>query len=506
MKNLIEIARIVTKQRVRKIEIFDSYNLKNKNSKFNEFYEALVSDRFKNDRDAAAALYQCTPQDARYRQLKFRFRRRLLNTLFFLDINKSLAASYERAHFTCQREWSLVCILQDFGAHQSAQSLARNILSTAQKFHLTEIIFNSARALRDYAVQERRYKDFEQYNALVGEYRSTLLAESEAEEIYQQVLYLYHTPGRVERSTRDRIDRYCDTIIQLSERFSGSPAVQYNAFLVWAMRYELSGEYPLLLEVCDQVERYLDKHPAFYQENKLVIFYTKRMAAYLNLRDYPQGQLNAEQCLSRFSTGSLPWFHFMEYYLLLALHTQHHIQAVAIYNETVQQPAFRKLGVAQRSKWQLFEIFLTYLLAQAPTGIKVRILPAQPKQAFTVDDYLAHPPAFGRDQLPMQVQHLVVQTALLLQRKAYAEAADIIQQLRQLANRRLHKDEDLRAIAFIRLLQQMSKVNFHSTLLRNTNKYRQLLREHPTGYRGLPAQLEIIPYEHLFDHLGQDLR
>ena len=42
MKNLIEISKIVTKKKVKKIEIFDDHSLKHKNSKFNEFYEALM--------------------------------------------------------------------------------------------------------------------------------------------------------------------------------------------------------------------------------------------------------------------------------------------------------------------------------------------------------------------------------------------------------------------------------------------------------------------------------
>ena len=88
MKNLIEIAKIVTKRKVKKIEIFDEHSLKYKNSKFNDFYEALTANKYKNDRDAATHLYNTTPTDPKYRQLKSRFRKRLLNTLFFLDINK----------------------------------------------------------------------------------------------------------------------------------------------------------------------------------------------------------------------------------------------------------------------------------------------------------------------------------------------------------------------------------------------------------------------------------
>ncbi|MBP9881390.1 MAG: hypothetical protein KBF44_14850, partial [Chitinophagales bacterium] len=85
MKNLIEISKVVTKKRISKIEIFDKSLLNRKESKFNEFYEGLVNDKFNTDEEAAAILYNTSPLDDKYRQLKSRFSKRLLNTLFFLD-------------------------------------------------------------------------------------------------------------------------------------------------------------------------------------------------------------------------------------------------------------------------------------------------------------------------------------------------------------------------------------------------------------------------------------
>ena len=46
MKNLLEIAGIVTKKKVKKIEIFDEHSLRNKSSKFNEFYDIIKHKEF----------------------------------------------------------------------------------------------------------------------------------------------------------------------------------------------------------------------------------------------------------------------------------------------------------------------------------------------------------------------------------------------------------------------------------------------------------------------------
>ena len=144
MKHLIEISKIVTKKKVRKIEIFDDNALKQKNSKFNEFYEALAANKFKNDRDAAMFLYSSTPTDDKYRQLKSRFRKRLLNTMFFLDVNRPSASSYDRAYFSCNKDWTLVKILLSNNAYKTASALARQILTTALKFKFADVIVNCA--------------------------------------------------------------------------------------------------------------------------------------------------------------------------------------------------------------------------------------------------------------------------------------------------------------------------------------------------------------------------
>ena len=68
MKNLIEISKVVTKKRISKIEIFDKSLLNRKESKFNEFYEGLVNDKFNTDEEAAAILYNTSPLDDKYRQ------------------------------------------------------------------------------------------------------------------------------------------------------------------------------------------------------------------------------------------------------------------------------------------------------------------------------------------------------------------------------------------------------------------------------------------------------
>ncbi|MEL6717299.1 MAG: hypothetical protein AAFP82_01145 [Bacteroidota bacterium] len=209
MKNLIEISKIVTKKKIRKIEIFDDYYLQNKSSKFNEFYNALIQGKFKNDRDAASFLYGSTPKDDKYRQLKSRFRKRLLNTLFFLDVNRPAASTYDRAYYTCNKDWTLVKILLANDAYHTADSLARQILTTALKFKFADVIVNCSRILRSYAAVESDDKNFEVYDEYIKQYTNILDAEIRSEELYQRVILNYYKPPSKRTNLSERIDTYC---------------------------------------------------------------------------------------------------------------------------------------------------------------------------------------------------------------------------------------------------------------------------------------------------------
>lgn len=498
MKNLIEISKIVTKKRVKKIEIFDEHSLRNKSSKFNEFYEDLSNNKYRNDRDAATKLYQCSPKDARYRQLKSRFRKRLLNTLFFLDVNKPSASNFERAHFTCHKEWTLVKILQDNDAHNSAQALARSILTTALKFQISEIIVNVARILREYAAGSGDQKDYENYDNLVKSYSDIMGAEVRAEELYQRVVMEYYRPLAEDSDLPQRIASYSNTLLSLSEMYQ-SPIIFYNMFLVWAMNYEINREYPALLEVCERAENYINDHPDYYQEERLIAFFTKKMSAYLHLEDYLHGRVNAENCLKRFPEGSNPWFNFMEYYLLLALHTDRYIQAMAIFNRTTEQKSFAKLSPAIREKWFLFEAVLQFVLLGSPFADKIASL--KKRGNFNATEFLQKEVNFTAQKKVLNFHYLSLKCGFLLHKRPLQQTDlldQIIDELQRLANRSLSKIEHRRPINFIRLMLQLRKADYQVDELRNTEKYLTRLSDNPFTYRGVLSQFEPIPVEKLW--------
>ncbi|NNE28924.1 MAG: hypothetical protein HKN16_04785 [Saprospiraceae bacterium] len=503
MKNLIEISKIVTKKKVRKIEIFDDHSLKHKNSKFNEFYEALMAGKFKNDRDAANFLYGCSPTDDKYRQLKSRFRKRLLNTLFFLDVNLPATSSYDRAYFSCNKDWTLVKILLSNHADNTAAALARQILTTALKFKFADVIVNCSRILRRYAANTGDEKGYEVYDQYSKQFQNVLDAEIRSEELYQRVIMNYHKPIGKASELTERIDTYCDALVGLSEIYD-SPIVIYNMYLVWTYRYEMLHDYSAMLEVCNKAENYIGENPTYYQDEKLATFQMKKMSAYLHLQDWRNGKINAEKCLQSFPEGSETWFVFMEYYLLLAIHTGNFINAVAIHHRATNLSKFKKLPAKVREKWNIYDIYLNYIIESV--GESNPVLQTHKRKNFRLSRFLNDPILYPKDQRIFTIHLVIAQILFFIEKKSFNAVSERVDRLKSYANRQLKKEDYFRLIQFIRLLQQLVKADYQPENLSNTQKYYDRLVEQPFFYRGLITELEIIPFEKLWNHILKRLK
>ena len=221
------------------------------------------------------------------------------------------------------------------------------------------------------------------------------------------------------------------------------------------------------------------------------------MAAYLHLQDFKNGKINAEKCLQSFPEGSEIWFTFMEYYFLLALHTDNFINAIAIYNRATGNNKFRKLPVMLREKWNIFDIYINYIIESK--GKENPVLQSQVKKQFRVQRFLNDPILYPKDQRIYTVHMVVGQILFLLEKNAYNQVSERIERLKSYANRQLKKEEFFRSIQFIRLLQQLAKADYQIDSLSNTDKYYNRLIDTPYCYRGLINELEIMPYEKLWN-------
>src|SRR4028118_1142287 len=103
MDSLSELIRLVTKKRIKKVELFDESS-RNKSSNYFKLFEGIHSGHYRSDQDAAKDIYDCDPSEKKYLILKTRLKQKLLNTLFFLDFeDDENVPAYKNALYDCNK-------------------------------------------------------------------------------------------------------------------------------------------------------------------------------------------------------------------------------------------------------------------------------------------------------------------------------------------------------------------------------------------------------------------
>ena len=491
MKNLLEISKLVSRKRVKKIEIFDEYNLSVKNSKFNEFYEALQNGLFQSDKEAAEYLYQCEPTDDRYRQLKSRFRKRLLNTLFFLDVNTPDASNYSRAYFSCQKEWAVVKILEINDATDSAETIARQIFVTAQKFQFADVMVDAARILRQFAAENGRAKEYEEYDNQLKIYKNVLEAEIRSEEFYQRARLSF---SQGEESTLcAHIDTFCDALASLNGMYQSS-VIQYNTLLMQSIRAVMLRQFQNVIIIAQEAETYMKAHPNFYRQDISDILESSKMNAYLHLRGYRNGKTAYEKLMSVNEEGTNFWFNVNHYYFLLCMHTENYIPAAGILNKILTHPLFKKLKIEIKEFWLLAEAYINLMIEIY--GAESVILRRQTRRTFKWSEFL------GRDvdsklEPALYAQRTLIKLLHFVETKKLVLVAGVMDDLKNETKKNLKSDVSTRFIVFLRLMQSFEKVSFKPSEI-NAERFIYKLQQTSFFYQENLAELEIIRFEVLW--------
>lgn len=262
-------------------------------------------------------------------------------------------------------------------------------------------------------------------------------------------------------------------------------------------------DYSAMLEVALQAETYFEENPNFYRDDKMSEILLKQMSAYLHLKDFENGKAKAEKSLAKFDEGSDEWFKFMEYYMLLAMHTSNYLNAVAILNEVIGCPKYKKLSSFERDRWSMYEIFLFWVI-ETQHAKNPAFSGLQPK-TFKPQRFMVETISYAKEQRIFTVFMLIGQVLFHLDKKSYVAAEERIERLKLYANRQLKPEENFRLIQFVKLLSQLAKVNFHISEITLEAKYYDRIIEAPFKFKGHLHQIEAIPLEVLWRMISKRL-
>ncbi|MEM9821309.1 MAG: hypothetical protein AAF985_09565 [Bacteroidota bacterium] len=504
MDNLRELVYIVSKQKVKKIEIIG--NPGNKNSKMNELYEAIHNGEVSTDEEAAQLIYDTNANDVNYKKLKYRLQNRLINTIFFIDTSKPSFNEYTRAFYSTHKAQLAIAILLGRNARKPAIDLAQRTLRVAMKYEFSEITLELCKRLRrHYGAMEGNIKKFNEYNELTKKYSKLVQAELIADEYCQRLtLPFAKSKANADDELKQLAIQFEKELLKYTDEMHSFNLNLY-AYTVYVLRYELFRDFKNMLLVCEKAIEYMESRP--FKNRKSFHFLYRKLICHIQLRQFEEGEATAEKCLEMYSMrfeGSYNWFIIIELYMILSFYAKNYQKTIELLQ--IAKPKLKSSTTHPRikEKWKIYEAFTHYFIKIG----KVKPDPSFEKniKRFRISKFLNDVPTFSSDKRGLNITILIIQVLFLLHRKDYDVVIDKVEALDAYCYRYLRKDETFRSNCFIKMLLELPKTGFNKQrVIRRSEKYLKKLQSADAERTANTILVEIVPYEDLWGDILNSL-
>ncbi|HMQ62131.1 MAG TPA: hypothetical protein PKE06_15760 [Flavilitoribacter sp.] len=490
MESLIELVGVASRNKVRHIEIIGEEKPGKKETKINLLYDAIREERVKSDEEAAEFLGLDVHTTA-YRNVKNSLKKRLLNTIFFIDVKRAIYNEQQSAYFNCWREWAAVKILVGKGAHRSSLELCQKILQVAKEFEFVDLILDVSRQLRlYYGTIEGDKKKFEEYSQIYRCYEEALTVENRLEEYYCDLTIDSIRSKSASDETYGKAMSLLPTIDCYLARFNYF-RIQFLGRMIKIAARMMKNDYRSTLETCEE-------GLAFFETKKFEVkipvsaFLHQKLVCHLQLGQFEEGMDAAEKSLQLIQEGSYNWFKNHELRFLLSMHTRKYGEGYKTWDRAITNSGYKYLDESSKEKWAIYGFFLHYLFLLG------KFTPDQDETRFNnfrLGKFLNQVPTYSQDKRGLNVPILIAQILFLIMKKDLDEVIDRMEAIEKYCSRYLRHDDLFRSNCFIKMLLQMPDAGFHrAAVTRKAQKYVDKLEEVPLEIAEQPFEVEIIPY------------
>ncbi|QHT66318.1 hypothetical protein GXP67_06425 [Rhodocytophaga rosea] len=497
MDSLSELIRLVTKKRVKKVELFDE-NSRNKSSNYFKLFDGIHSQKYHSDADAAKDIYACDPSEKKYLILKTRLKQKLLNTLFFLDLDDENTPQYQSALYDCNKALYCAKVLLMNGSKKIAIPAVEKTLKRAQEFQLTDIELECAKILRSHYSASNQYKEFLIYRDIADQTEQRLHAENLSDRYYQELVAMYAKSKANRAKVRRLSERYFKALQEDFKKYN-SVRLSLNYFKIKTMFHQFSDDYTSAIEITEAAENYVKSNPKFHPASRLEDLAIQKMNFFLHLKNFEVGEVYAKKNSGIFEEASSNWYNFQEYYFLLAMHTAQYMKAAEIFQHVVEQSNFRLLSEVKKERWKTFQAYLHYIYKTTKLR-EIRPVIQNAKTNFRLNDFLSEKPSFAKERRGLNIATLTVQILFLLEKLEVDKVNESVHAIEKYCRRYPKKDINFRSECFIGMLANMSKEGFRFYQTRKSSEklYEEMLSVH-MEYHGGNRALEVLPYEVMWD-------
>ena len=494
MDELNNLIRIVTDRRLSILPIFDFDD--ESSNKENMLVSLLEKQPDSTSLQLVKLLYgKVTPANQiSFRKLKSRVQQKLLNNLYFLDHDDPRFPVARKYDIQCVQLFQQANVLRLEGEYAVSERIMRKCLRISTETDFTLYAILSARTLRTLYAERRQPTKFSEITKQLEKMQKIFEIEEKSESIYSNIKMLLAHTVSTRRNLLDSLPKLINELDILYKK-SNSYLTFYYTYMSKINYYELIGSYEEIIKYTNKIDKLwnmnkINKKRFDKRFNNFMSVY-----AHLRTRKVKAGLLLAEKYLNDIHYTSGNWFYFMEHYFLLAMYAKKYSQARELLASAHKNPSYLKQRVAAHQRWDLFEAYLHFVLPEA-----------SPTRAMHFARFIQSVPDYARDKQGYNVAILILQFLHHLRARDIERLLSSLDGLRKYQQRHLRDVATLRSQLFFRLLLLVVKENFNDKVSERKGKnILTQLREAPQPGEAF-AEIEIIPYEDLWNVVLDILR
>lgn len=489
IEELKKLAQIIYQRGVTEENLLDFISKKPK--KEWKLFEALANGKVSSDQEAIALLYPKKNSTSGFRMLKLRLRKKLMNQLFFLDFQGQSFKGSHAVEQDCFAKLYQGKVLINSGAYEVALPLLKYVLATSEEYHFNDITYLCLRSLLHIYVNLGEKNEFNKTNERLQIVSFSLRADQESERLFLESTIELRSSVAARKSYLNKIEEILQEMEVLwKEAQTYDTFDNYYRITVWAQ--ELKGDFNRIIEITNDFEELLKsnklKIERFDQRfNKYIQVY-----AHLRVKKLEEGLKLAAIYEPAFNPSSNNWFSFMENYVILALHAKKYLVAHNLLEKILANPFFLKINKMAQERWHLFEAYLHFVDPVKDKPLKWQEL---------VQNSLT----YSKDKEGYNVAILILQVMHCLDNQDMETLEYRMEALKKYAHKHFKDSFSERSRTFFKLLGVMARTDFDpwDTTKKSYYLFQKLQRIIPPG--DAYAEIEIIPYEHLWELIIEKL-
>ncbi|TPE43302.1 hypothetical protein [Pontibacter mangrovi] len=487
MKELQRLVRIINKNLPASSPLI---NLQEESTLESRLFRLLRDCPSATEQVVAEELYGTKELPGSHRMLKSRFRKKIFNHLHFLNLPSDNLKSSNEVLYVC---YTLLVEAQALILQYELKAALRvleQLKQIATKYENTEMQIRALETLRGIYQDLRKLKELALSNAELEACYKVQAFERKALLLYDKMVATLK--GHVADKAK-ALALYPEVISKLWEMWesSGSSKIFSQWHILQIAYHELRGDYEEIISLIAKSEKIAaEEHVNKNWYNRKYNAYIE-VYAHLQSRQYERGLLLAAEHIKLFDNSSSNWFSFMENYVLLALHHRDYEVAVLLLKAVVENEHLKKLSDSSLERWELYRLYLLFFQENALAD-----------KLYNTKEIANKLLILPKDKSGFNLALLVLDVLNKLAEETVDDLEPHAERVRKYVHKYLKGEKAVRPRLFMRLVLLALTKDDPEELREQSADLLVKLQAAPLPGDAF-AEVEIVPYEHLWDLIGQ---